>query len=1546
MFSRCPRTRHTDASLSTAAERFAAELAADAASASPQLAACADALAAAQARLRELQARIDGLYRDTFADVAVEGVEDEAGAPRVVPLDEASFAALGREAAPEFARLLAAAARADRSRFAAFQAEAQRLALRRDGARRDVAAAAAALAAATREAEAASEDTDDADGDTSADVNTASGVKTIVLVSGFESFNVKLYRGVAKQLSAASGGAVRLLVFSDRDLDARRAEVDAALAGADAFLGSLLFDFDQVEWLRARVARIPLRLAFECSLELMSMTQVGTFTMGAPPGGAGGAPQKSGPPPAVKALLAKFGSGREEDKMMGYLSFLKVGPSLLRFVPGAQARHLRNWLTVYASWNAGGAGNVLDAFTHLARKYLGAPPASAAAAPTKARAQPLPPVEVPLTGCYHPDLVASRRYIASPRDYLSWYRAAKAPAANAPVVALLLYRKHVVTQLPYLAQLVRTMEGEGLIPLPIFISGVEAHAIVRDALTSRHERARRAAGVEEVSTLRPDAAEVDAIVSTIGFPLVGGPAGSMEAGRQADVAQAILSSKNVPYFVAAPLLVQELSSWAADGVAALQSVVLYALPELDGAIDALPLGGLVGDDIFLCAERVRALAARIRAWVALRRTRNAEKRIAIVLYGFPPGSGAVGTAALLNVPRSLDALLARLAAEGYDLGAHGAPLPDGETIVAALTALEGARAAARGLAGAREALTAALAARSGAESSPESHALLHAAGEDVTASTLKAWLTFPDAWGPDEWGPIPTLPNADVLVTRMERAWGRLDAYTGLRAAVTSSGPGTFAVAGLQMGNLFIGVQPALGVEGDPMRLLFERDLTPHPQYASFYKWLQHGFGADAVIHGGMHGTAEWLPGAPLGSTALSWPEVLLGAMPNLYIYAQNNPSETIVAKRRGFGTIVSHGVPPYGRAGLYRQLADAKALLAEWREAPPGDGADALRGPIVDALASAGLAADCPYIPADGADAGPAIAPGGALTPEAASALPAPAFASYAGRVYAYLQLLENRLFSSGLHTLGAAPTPAAMHAYLDAYFDGGLPAPALEALASGASLEAARAALESAFRVSAAAAASDAVAPLEAQLAEAATIRDLLARTPEELDAIVRGLNGEFIKPAPGGDLLRDGAGALPTGRNIHALDPYRMPTPGALARGGAAARAILAAHAAAAPPGTPGVPETVSVNVWGLDCIKTKGESVGMLLEFVGAVPLREGTGRVVRFELRPLSELGGRPRVDVLANMSGIFRDSFANVVALLDDMFARAADADEPPELNFIRKHALAATAAGIAAPSSRLFSNPPGDYGSMVNERVGAGDWEGGAELGDTWAARNAFSYGRGGERGTPRPELLQALLATTERVVQTVDSVEYGLTDIQEYYANTGALLRAARTARAAAASASGADAATATVGCSIVEAFGPDGVPPRELDATLRLEYRTKLLSPRWAEAMAAQGSGGAYEISQRMTALVGWGATAGFADAFVYDGAYETYVEDAAMAAKLRAANPAAWANVVKRMLEAAGRGLWDASPERLAALRALYADADEELERAPGAAGKGR
>jgi magnesium chelatase subunit H len=498
-------------------------------------------------------------------------------------------------------------------------------------------------------------------------------------------------------------------------------------------------------------------------------------------------------------------------------------------------------------------------------------------------------------------------------------------------------------------------------------------------------------------------------------------------------------------------------------------------------------------------------------------------------------------------------------------------------------------------------------------------------------------------------------------------------------------------------------------------------------------------------------------------------------------------------------------------------------------------------------------------------------------FSPENVKMFSAHAFDEYLLDLYEYLQVLESRLFSSGLHILGEAPNEEELASYLQAYF--------------GEESQRCR--------------------------EEEGLVTDLLMQCGDELKNLLRGLNGEYILPGPGGDLLRDGAGVLPTGRNIHALDPYRMPSPAAFARGREIGEKIIAQHLAE----HGRYPETVAVMLWGLDAIKTKGESLGILLELVGAEPVKEGTGRIVRYELKPLAEVG-HPRIDILGNMSGIFRDSFVNIIELLDDLFQRAANVDESEDQNFIRKHALALQAQGVENSSARLFSNPAGDFGSLVNDQVVDGNWESGEELGDTWQGRNVFSYGRE-DKGKARPEVLNTLLRTSDGIVQEIDSVEYGLTDIQEYYANTGGLKKAAEKQRGK------------KVATSFVESFSKD-TTPRNLEDLLRMEYRSKLVNPKWAQAMANQGSGGAFEISQRMTALIGWGGTADFQDNWVYDQAADTYALDAEMAEKLRKANPEAFRNILGRMLEAHGRGLWQGDEDKLDKLRQLYDLTDEQLE----------
>lgn len=502
-------------------------------------------------------------------------------------------------------------------------------------------------------------------------------------------------------------------------------------------------------------------------------------------------------------------------------------------------------------------------------------------------------------------------------------------------------------------------------------------------------------------------------------------------------------------------------------------------------------------------------------------------------------------------------------------------------------------------------------------------------------------------------------------------------------------------------------------------------------------------------------------------------------------------------------------------------------------------EAAAALRAPIAASALRAGLLVDVPWGAGDAG--GPAANHGEELDVDALQSLvlaaPAAAFDGWARRLAGCLDELQNRLFSAGLHALGAPPTPAELASYLEAYFGerlspgavgaiahaprgmplsrvDGLPPPETAAVSRvlearsgnavpwlrarlfkwlphaqaesaalaqlGAQLAAVEAGGDGSVARAGAAASEEgrAAVPLDfgAELAlaeravnileEAVQIKNLLERCSEELDALIGGLDGGYVLPAPGGDLLRDGAGVLPTGRNIHSLDPYRMPSAGAWARGQLAAERILEQHRAA---NGGAYPETVAVALWGLDAIKTRGESVAIALALVGARPVKEGTGRVVRYELIDAAELG-RPRIDVLATLSGIFRDSFANVVELLDDCFERAAAADEPHSANFVKKHADELRAQGVERPAARLFSNPPSDYGSMVNERVGSGDWEEPDELGDTWVSRNTFSYGRasnGESGGVARREVLEKLLSTTDRIVQEIDSVEYGLTDI-----------------------------------------------------------------------------------------------------------------------------------------------------------------------------------
>ncbi len=1231
----------------------------------------------------------------------------------------------------------------------------------------------------------------------------------------------------------------RLHIFEDRDVTARSAEVEAAIARCRCLILSLITLNETAEVLIPMVERHdpPVVFSFEGLPEVMRLNKVGSYNLKA----------GKGMPKPVQNVARLLVGGREEDALYGYVKLQKITSKLINFLPGKRLNDFRNWTNVNNYWNHRSIANAANMFKLILREYC---------AMSHLHVDPV--VEMPNMGFAHPD---APRLFASPAEYERWEkernRARKGVSPPLGTVALLSFRAHILSGADYHYKIVHALEAAGLRVLPIFVMGIESHIVVREWFTRMN---------------------VDLVINTMGFPLVGGPAGSTKAGLTVDVARELLSKLDTPYIVAQPLFVQDEDDWRERGVGPLQSTFLFSLPEMDGAVAPIVLGGMRGSTITTVPDRLERLARIARGFVQLRKKPNRDKKVAIIVYNYPPGQGKVATAALLDVPASLIAILDRLAAEGYQVGRYPR---DPATFARCLEGLVSDQPL------------------------PPGHPPV-VVGMSADRQDFYRWLRPSDQ-------------------ERINARWGEFP------GDIAPLGRDKVRLAGTQIGNVFIGVQPVIGMPGDPMRLLFDKENTPHHQYALFYRYLSESFGADAIIHLGMHGTAEWMPGVQLGVTDRCWPDILLGEIPNFYVYPINNPAEANIAKRRGYSTIIGHAIPPYGRAGLYRELQALYDLLTEYRERPPALADDDQSPEAVAIMQKIALLN---------------------LDQELARQ-PGESFSRFASRAYAYLRDLAATMITDRLHILGSAPPPEEQLTLIVETLKvprGELPGLAdlllsarksslrysevltkarqgdPDALALREEIETRCTELvqqtvfghltpEQAARQVGLSSSNELAALVHHGRALLAALRD----NTQELDFLMRGLAGRYIPAAPGGDIIRDGVTVLPTGRNIHSMDPFRIPSDSAYERGLRIAETLIATHRAE----TGQYPETIAQVLWGLDAIKTKGESIGIVLGLIGARPIKDGQGKVGRYALIPLAELG-RPRIDVLMTASGIFRDVFAGTMDMLDRLVREAAAADEPPEMNYIRKHVQEMMAAGKSfdQATARIFTQAAGTYGTDVDEAIEGSAWEKREELEELFIKRNAYAFG-GRQNGEARPEVLRALLGTVSRVAQEIDSVEYGLTDMQHYYGYSGALKAAAERATGQ------------RVPLNFVESFTAE-TKLQTLEQTLRVEYRTKFLNPKWYEGMLRHGHNGAAEIASRFTYMLGWSATTDAVDQWVYDEAARTFVLDDAMRTRIEALNPAAARNMVGRLLEANARGMWQTDEETLERLRELHADLEDRLE----------
>ncbi|MDZ8238199.1 MAG: magnesium chelatase subunit H [Nostoc sp. ChiQUE01a] len=1254
-------------------------------------------------------------------------------------------------------------------------------------------------------------------------------------------------------------------------------EFQRDMESANIFIASLIFIEDLAQKVVTAVEphrdRLDVAVVFPSMPEVMRLSKMGSFSL------AQLGQSKSAIAQFMRKRKEKSGAGFQD----GMLKLLRTLPQVLKFLPMDKAQDARNFMLSFQYWLGGSPENLENFLLMLADKYVFKGLEKQNFAPSTYQQ----PVVYPDMGIWHP---LAPSMFEDVREYLNWYTARKDISKDlkdplAPCIGLVLQRTHLVTgdDAHYVA-MVQELEALGARVLPVFAGGLDFSKPV-DAYF-----------YEPTTNVQL----IDAVISLTGFALVGGPA------RQ-DHPKAIESLKrlNRPYMVALPLVFQTTEEWMDSdlGLHPIQVALQIAIPELDGAIEPIILSGRDGatGKAIALQDRMEAVAQRALKWANLRRKPKLDKKVAITVFSFPPDKGNVGTAAYLDVFGSIYEVMKALKNNGYDLP----ELPE------------------------------------------SAEALMQEVIHDAQAQYASPELNIAYKMS------VPEYEALTPYSQRLEENWGPPPGH------LNSDGQ-NLLIYGKQFGNVFIGVQPTFGYEGDPMRLLFSRSASPHHGFAAYYTYLEQVWQADAVLHFGTHGSLEFMPGKQMGMSGECYPDNLIGSIPNLYYYAANNPSEATIAKRRGYAETISYLTPPAENAGLYKGLKELSELIASYQTLKDTGRGVSIVNSIMDKCRIVNLDKDINLPETDARD------------------MSADDRDNIVGNVYRRLMEIESRLLPCGLHVIGKPPSAEEAIATLvniaslDRPEEEIVSLPRIIANSIGRNIDdiyhnndkgiledvqllqditlATRAAvsalvqeqIDAEGRVSLVSRLNffnmgkkepwvEALHKLGYPKVDTALLKPLFEYlefclqqvcADNELGALLKGLEGEYVLPGPGGDPIRN-PDVLPTGKNIHALDPQSIPTTAAVQSAKIVVDRLLARNKAE---NDGKWPETIACVLWGTDNIKTYGESLAQIMWMVGVRPVPDALGRVNKLELISLEELG-RPRIDVVINCSGVFRDLFINQMNLLDQGVKMAAEADEPLEMNFVRKHALQQAqdmGVNLRQAATRVFSNASGSYSSNINLAVENSTWDSEAELQEMYLNRKSFAFNSDnpGIMDESR-QIFESTLKTADATFQNLDSSEISLTDVSHYFDSDPTKLVASLRGDGKKPASYIADTTTANA-------------QVRTLSETVRLDARTKLLNPKWYEGMLNHGYEGVRELSKRLVNTMGWSATAGAVDNWIYEDTNETFIKDEEMQKRLMNLNPHSFRKVVSTLLEVNGRGYWETSEENLDRLRELYQEVEDRIE----------
>ena len=901
-------------------------------------------------------------------------------------------------------------------------------------------------------------------------------------------------------------------------------------------------------------------------------------------------------------------------------------------------------------------------------------------------------------------------------------------------------------------------------------------------------------------------------------------------------------------------------------------------------------------------DRCAKAAALAVNWGKLRKTANSQKKAAIVLHNMPPRADMIGCAYGLDTPQSVYNIIRTMQKSGiktdYDFS-------DGKEIIDKIT----------------EALT-------------NDNRFLSA--DEILG---RCAVTLDESIYPQYFDAMP-----EKVRDELERDWGSM--------------PGEFMcsgskilVPGIVNGNIFIGLQPPRALEEKADEAYHSADIVCPYQYLAFYRYLECGFGADFIVHAGTHGTLEWLPGKEIGLSDECYPDIACGTLPNIYPYIIDVPGEGAQAKRRSAACVIDHLIPSMTESGVPGGLESIEEDIASFYHSKIlGNGKEASAAESIWEKAEAvSLTDDIDLARSDFDSDRDAVI----------------------DRIHLWISDIKSTKIKDGLHIFGQVPSGVRytnMIRLLVANKNGDIPdlrSGVLEvmgedyeilmsdpsalradgttnAMTAEAADETGREIFESlAQKGFDSEGAESVINDIEKRFGRDAKllrqclmyavseIKQRLDRTGEELEYFERAFNGRFVPPGASGAPSRGNAEILPTGRNFYMTDPAAIPSRSAWLTGVRLGDQLLETYLK-----TEGrYPENVSIVVYSGETIKTFGDDIAEIMYLYGVKPVWIGsTNRVTGIELIPPEELG-RPRIDVTLRISGLFRDTFPNLIEKIEDVVNLCASLDEPDEINYIKKHISEDVNELLKQgmhrqqaeeyASLRVFGCPPSNYGAGVDTLVNSRKWDSSDDLGRAYISWSSHAYSRK-LHGEKLPGIFSSRLAQCDVTVKNIASYESDMLDDDDYYIYHGGLIAAVK-------SVSG----NYPVSYS-VRAGDPEHVKTLNIHEDISRIMRARITNPKWTEGQKQHGFKGAQEFSAMLDIVFGWDAASGAADDWMYEAIAGTYLFDDEMREWIKEANPYALHAMSGRLLEAISRGMWNADEQTKDMLRSIYLQAEGDLE----------